>query len=1148
MNIINKDDQFYISEPIVFPKDTFKVLMIAEDEKTKETIKRTSLPIEPQQVFPDSIKDEAPKVTITGDSKVTSSYGSPLQLTCRVTGHPKPNILWTDDDGSTLKFTVTTLKEEYEFVSVLEIDKVNKKNTYVCKATNSISSDEKSVEVEMSNYFDVVNLSKDKIIEYNTEDKLYCKVNANPPVNVTWYLNGKIIVNDDNLSITSDQSTLLIKKMKPEHVGKILCEIRNDVKRIVHDLQLTIIGVEAPKIDNKITEIYANKGSSAKISCRILKGDPKPTIQWYFKAKNKDSFYPIKEYKEDINIDKVTANVVGTYKCIAKNEIDKDSHIVDLIMEYSPVIMDKEYIDILKRMGETITISCKIHGEPAPEIHWSINGIKVEDTELYKIYRDHTLTFKASIKTMGMYTCEGVNKLGSIKYIANVSVFEPVSFDVPKTLTIKIRLRRTLDITCPVKGYPTPLLRWEFHSRDGTKRRILSEKAQLVIPAIAVNDHGLYVCIAKNPDGKEKSIAYVVNVEVPPSITPEEKEIVAIKDDIGIRIPCNSSGNPKPKISWIYKGNPLAIGNEYYSMESDGTLLIKNVKESVAGTYACVAESELGKVFENFKVVINKYPIRGGIVGEEYLVENKPAVVKCNVPHTSTDQILWYKGRFVVARGDLIFKKYRNSRSGLYKCRVSNYYKSITGNVRIKTVVKPRFVYSHTKQTFMFYEPDLCLTCGNSASPKTEISWWKNKRRIVYSGDTYCCKNSVTSIGEYECVVENKFGKISRKFYVKADDCLLDIKEDLEKYHPLILNQDYKVSDFSIKDGHLAIPIGNKVQFFCQGGFNKFTDSILIAECMQSHTFKINDEEVDYTKLKCKEALKQVTIKTKEDCAKGNGEVYRIGIYVKEFMEMYQICYHKILKIPLYGEYNLTTSAAGVSCASPEIWFNDDVINYNKDEMYDCKQQRNDLTTLIGRDLPGKEDECFGSRQLVNEKDLPAGFPQILAHSYLNIVPQWNSDSMKNWDILEEILRTEVKKRHRSFTKSNIYIRTGVSQRFRLSLGKSKVRSDIYIKDKAGNKILPPVYIWKVITDQFSAATVAIIQVMVPESLRRDNTKDYEICENQCDKIQWLKGIDVDYLNSGNMFCCSINDFEKAFRYPVAFSMGYTKILSIISS
>ncbi|XP_045537943.1 leucine-rich repeats and immunoglobulin-like domains protein 1 [Papilio machaon] len=242
--------------------------MIAEDEETKEIIKRTSLPIESQKVLPGTIKDEAPKVSITGNPKMILSYESPLQLTCKVTGHPKPKIFWTDDFGSTLTFTVTTIKVDYQFVSVLDVDIVNKNNTYICKASNSKGSDEKSVKVEIPYYFDVINLSKDKKVEYNKEEKLYCNVKAIPPANVTWYLNGKEVVTDDNLSISSDQMTLHIREMKPKYVGNFLCEIRNNMKRLVHNIQLTITGVEAPKIDKKITEICVNKGSNAKISCR----------------------------------------------------------------------------------------------------------------------------------------------------------------------------------------------------------------------------------------------------------------------------------------------------------------------------------------------------------------------------------------------------------------------------------------------------------------------------------------------------------------------------------------------------------------------------------------------------------------------------------------------------------------------------------------------------------------------------------------------------------------------------------------------------------------------------------------------------------------------------------------------------------------
>lgn len=85
----------------------------------------------------------------------------------------------------------------------------------------------------------------DKKVEYGKEEKIYCKVNSSPPAKVTWLLNGKEVNADDNISISPDQSTLLIRKMKPEYVGKIFCEVRNlnNERLVLHNMQLIITGI-----------------------------------------------------------------------------------------------------------------------------------------------------------------------------------------------------------------------------------------------------------------------------------------------------------------------------------------------------------------------------------------------------------------------------------------------------------------------------------------------------------------------------------------------------------------------------------------------------------------------------------------------------------------------------------------------------------------------------------------------------------------------------------------------------------------------------------------------------------------------------------------------------------------------------------------
>lgn len=57
---------------------------------------------------------------------------------------------------------MSTVREEYELISVLSIEKVEKSSTYICKASNIINNDEKSVEVETGDRFTAVRISKGK--------------------------------------------------------------------------------------------------------------------------------------------------------------------------------------------------------------------------------------------------------------------------------------------------------------------------------------------------------------------------------------------------------------------------------------------------------------------------------------------------------------------------------------------------------------------------------------------------------------------------------------------------------------------------------------------------------------------------------------------------------------------------------------------------------------------------------------------------------------------------------------------------------------------------------------------------------------------------------------------------------------------------
>ncbi|CAK1589084.1 unnamed protein product [Parnassius mnemosyne] len=1140
----NTEDQFYITEQVTPPEQIFKIRIEGVNEETNETIYRVhSSPVAPQKLSDEPIENKAPIANIMGETKIVSNYDHPLQFKCSVTGYPEPKIVWEDKLGSSLTFTVSPKRLPYEYISVLDIDHMITNNTYFCKASNEFGNYVTSVDVKIKSHFEVVNISKDKTVKYKEKETLNCKVNAVPPANITWYLNGKEIEMNNEISMSSDRSSLFINQMKPNYAGNFMCEVRNNLKRGVYNIKLSITDIEYPKIDKNVTEISVGKGSSVSILCRILKGKPTPMIYWSFKHEKSDVFNKIEEHAENLYIEKVNLAMVGAYKCLAKNEIGKDIHVVDLVVEYAPVIKDRKHKKLIQKIGQQTTIKCLVDGVPIPDVTWSLNGIEISDGHQYRIYRDNTLKFKASEKNSGQYTCEAVNELGSAKKTTTVKVFEPVAIDVPLDTNIKVPVGSNLELPCNVKGYPSPTIKWLFTSSQTNDKRYLNASELLVISRIQLHDEGLYICTAKNLGGYV-SLTYLVHVDAPPVIftNTSEKNIQAVVGDRVLRIPCYTTGSPKPKIRWMKNGYLLNIKSEWYSVESDGTLIIKNVNKASAGSYACNAENNLSIANERFDVHVDDFPEQNGPITNIYLEENKPAEIECNIAHERTDLVRWYKKstRKMIAEGKLIFSKVKNRDHGRYKCRVSNFVQSKTGTCYVQVGHKPRFTYdSHS--SLLFDNGNRNLYCTYSAKPKAKITWWFNKKKLAENDMTYCYDYKVSSIGEYTCVVENVFGKIEKKFIVQANDCLLDISKDFDTYHPLVVANDFRLSYFNIKDGHLAIPINKSAQFVCAGGFNKFPGTEVKATCLEGKSFKINEDIAEFSKIKCVDRLQPVTLKTGKICGYNDTEIIKVGINIKgEFSEIYRICFHKLLKVPLYAQHRLMVYAAGVKSVPTERWLHSDIINYDINEMYDCEQQKNVISTLLNRPFHSEDNCCFAARQLVNERDVTPGLPQISTHSYLNVFPLWNTCNMKNWNSLEELLRIQTRKINRALS-----ITTGISSPLRLYDGTSNV--SIYITDKSGEKRVIPQFLWKVVKDYDAVASLAIIQVNVPD-LKEHDVKWYTVCDDICHKIFWMKGINWSDVKNGFTYCCSTSEFEKAFGYVAQFSRGYGRILQYLDN
>ncbi|XP_047998506.1 hemicentin-2-like [Leguminivora glycinivorella] len=1146
LTLVDKTEQFYTTEKMDPPDHMFKVAINGYDVNNKAYITRISLtPIKPQKIEATRIVEtKAPSVECK--SIVNAAYEKPLQLKCKVSGYPKPVVIWESDDKSAvLEHSEYTMEFPYDYISVLEISKVTKNGTYTCKAVNSVGSDEgrTTIQTKLKSFFKVVAFPKDISVEYQKSVTIPCKVNAYPPARAFWYKDHKPLKPDGNLVLSGDGSTLTIRSMEPSLADNYRCELRNARKKNKYPFRVDISGVEEPEISKEVSKMEALQGSSVDIRCQVLKGQPKPRMHWYYKSADAIVYTPIDEASDTIHLHSVDATHTGSYRCMADNVMNWDSHEIDLVVEYEPWISRPRVTLLTTNLGEPVTLTCLAAGEPAPSIVWRLNGVPIPSTARYSIFADGTLRFLATSSDEGEYECKASNKRGvdSIKYKLNVYV--PVDIESPKNSFLEQMEGSTVTLPCRADGAPKPSITWIHRSRDPEVRPSRLEPSdstgRLQFDRILLRQGGEYTCVASNSRGS-KNITYEVEVLAPPKIYYTAKEFEGVVGDMQLMIPCNATGNPKPDITWEMGPYHIASGSKWFDISAEGSLIIKNVDKASSKFYTCKASNDFGQTQEDFNVVVDEFPEPGLLSNEFKLKEGESANIPCSVPHKKTDRVLWFKDGKLLPSSDLILHDVIESDSGTYTCRVSSVDRPAqSGSTRVEVGIEPRFDYPDDEKNIAYkYGEVATMDCTASGVPEPEVKWYHDDREIRlkefrYDLEMYSDKDK----GRYTCTVSNSHGTIKQEFVISSFECLLDVTY-FDKNSPLMLTPYNKVPSFKTSGVYMRIPKDETIKLVCPSYFRttRLREMALTCENGQQFIHESTGRRYAYSDLKCREMWQPRVKRTKRQCAKRNAEILNIGFETREtFQTVYEVCLDKKSENPIYTKLNMQPSLANFVTNNDTAWF-----NYGSpvdlDGLYDCASQNAETSAILNKEFRS-DGCCFAKRMLVNPSDVAPGL-QSATFTHLNVAPHWGTCNSKNWEEVERRVRKLVLSADRT-----LQVFTGSADDLELPDAYSRPKS--VILHSRGNDVQVPRYLWKVVQDPTTKSSLAIVQVNVPD-LKLSEARSYQLCNDVCKDAEWMQYRHWRNVHHGFTYCCSLADFERAFRYQGAFP-DYKNLLLEVS-
>ncbi|XP_059198931.1 obscurin-like protein 1 [Centropristis striata] len=359
--------------------------------------------------------------------------------------------------------------------------------------------------------------------------------------------------------------------------------------------------------------VVVQSGTDAVLKCQIG-GDPRPAVIW---ERNNEKIDPQGRYRvfEDGNvynliISAVTTEDSGQYICKAKNSIGEtyaaatlkvegEAQEMELREENKPRFLIKPLSTRAGR-GEDAVFSCKLWGNPRPEVVWEKDGRKLneifESTHFSVGFQDggwfQLKIFKTRAPDGGVYTCKARNEFG-------------------EALAGAVLL---------VDAGPG-------HEEEGNRNGY-------------TNGHW------KAHQGKQRSGRQVLNRLRDDTMTKSTKvKMFAVTEGKHAKFRCFVTGKPKPEIIWRKDGRLILSGRRYLLYEDrEGyfTLKVLYCKQKDNGVYVCAASNTAGQTLSAVHLSVKEPPVRfkQPLIDLE-VWERDLAVLECEVPEDSVP-ITWY--------------------------------------------------------------------------------------------------------------------------------------------------------------------------------------------------------------------------------------------------------------------------------------------------------------------------------------------------------------------------------------------------------------------------------------------------------------------------------------------------------------------------
>ncbi|KAM6372038.1 LOW QUALITY PROTEIN: hemicentin-2 [Pluvialis apricaria] len=731
------------------------------------------------------------------------AVGTPLALTCVVTGVPVPSVTW-EKDGRLLAGPWLVSGNE----STLHIESTKMADTglYSCLAASPAGEDSKSFHVSIQAPLSITSVGKTHSITAVAGGQLIleCPEDAVPSPRIEWHRQGSPLREDARRQVLAEGRFLQIRAVGAADGGEYSCRAANALGDTSLRIQVEVH--VAPEIQPGPEEARALLNGSVVLPCRA-EGWPVPRVTWWkdgrllpLRGSNRLQLLP----DGSLQIDPVQVRDSGYYLCMASSPAGSDRRGLDLHVLVPPAIAPgPSNVTLLAQ--QPAALGCDAWGSPEPYIRWEKDGHPLNPhlpPGAYSLQSSGSLLIASpDSQDEGWYECIATNAAGEARKVFLVSIHVPPTIADDLTDVVVTRLSPAV-LTCYASGVPPPVVSWskegaQLGSRGGGYRVLPTGALEIrqALPAHA----GRYTCTARSAAGTARKHLQLA-VHEPPALKPLPG-MVMVMVNTSTMLSCEATGVPRPEVTWQKDGVGIA-GGPRLKVLPNGQLHLLRASPGDAGTYLCVARNPSGTAAGRTRLIVQVPPVIAAGPVELAVLEGLEVLLPCAAHGVPEPRVSWSQegvpvrgggGKAtILPSGELLLRDVQEGDAGSYSCTAVNSAGRAVRRLSLSIHTLPTFTRLPGDVTLSRGE-SLELVCAAVGNPQPRISWMANGQLVTdgvsgQSGRSTLQREAATRAdsGTYVCRAENSAGAIRAAAFVSVREAPI-IRGDPSTYqveHP----------------------------------------------------------------------------------------------------------------------------------------------------------------------------------------------------------------------------------------------------------------------------------------------------------------------------------------------------------------------------